>query len=92
MIKEYSIAEARDQFTAIVHELNTTPAVQLTRRGKPVAMLLAIEEYERLAARRTDFWENYEAFRTTFDLGELNMEPAIFEGLRDSAPGREVNW
>lgn len=92
MIKEYSIAEARDQFAAIVHDLRTTPAIQLTRRGKPVAMLLAIEEYERLAAGRTDFWANYEAFRTTFALGELNIDPAIFDGLRDPSPGREVNW
>ncbi len=91
MIKEYSIAEARDQFAAIVHDLKTTPSIQLTRRGKPVAMLLAIDEYERLAAGRTGFWENYEAFRAMFNLHELNIDPAVFEGLRDLSPGREVS-
>lgn len=63
MIKEYSIAEACDQFTTIIRELETTPSIQLTRRGKPVAMLLAIEEYERLVADRTGFWDNYQTFR-----------------------------
>jgi prevent-host-death family protein len=91
MIKEYSIAEARDQLAAIVHDLRTTPSIQLTRRGKPVAMLLAIDEYKRLAAGRSSFWENYEAFRATFDLHELNIDPAVFEGLRDPSPGREVS-
>ena len=91
MIKEYSIAEARNQFTAIVHDLKTTPSIQLTRRGKPVAMLLAIEEYERLAAGRAGFWDNYQAFRNAVDLAELDIDPAIFGGLRDSSPGREVN-
>lgn len=92
MIKEYSIAEARDQFAAIVHDLKTTPTIQLTRRGKPVAMLLAIDEYERLAAGRTDFWENYEAFRTMFALDKLNIDPTVFDDTRDRSPGREVNW
>lgn len=92
MIKEYSIAEARDQFTTIVRELETTPSIQLTRRGRPVAMLLAIEEYERLAAGRTGFWDNYQAFRNAVDLAELDIDPAVFEGLRDTSPGREVIW
>lgn len=92
MIKEYSIAEARDQFTTIVRELETTPSIQLTRRGKPVAMLLAIDEYERLVAGRTGFWDNYQAFRNAVDLAELDIDPAIFEGLRDTSPGREVSW
>lgn len=92
MIKEYSIAEARDQFTTIVRDLETTPSIQLTRRGKPVAMLLAIEEYERLAAGRTGFWDNYQTFRNAINLAELDIDPAIFSDLRDTAPGREVIW
>ena len=92
MIKEYSIAEARNHFTAIVHDLRATPLIQLTRRGKPVAVLLAIEEYERLSAGRTGFWESYEAFRDRIDLTQLDLEPAIFEGLRDRSPGREMTW
>jgi prevent-host-death family protein len=92
MIKEYSIAEARNQFAAIVHDLKTTPLIQLTRRGKPVAVLLAIEEYERLAAGRAGFWDNYQAFRNAIGLSELEIDPAIFSGLRDSSPGREVTW
>ncbi len=90
MIKEYSIAEARNQFAAIVHDLKTTPSIQLTRRGKPVAMLLAIEEYERLAAGRAGFWDNYQAFRDAVDLAGLDIEPAIFDDLRDALPGREA--
>lgn len=92
MIKEYSIAEARNQFTTIVRDLETTPSIQLTRRGRPVAMLLAIEEYERLAAGRTGFWDNYQVFRNAVDLAELDIDPTIFDGLRDTSPGREVIW
>ncbi|MEA3334883.1 MAG: type II toxin-antitoxin system Phd/YefM family antitoxin [Chloroflexota bacterium] len=92
MIKEYSIAEARNHFAAIVHDLQTTPLIQVNRRGRPVAILLSIEEYERLAAGRTQFWENYQAFRNQVDLAQLAIEPAIFEGVRDRSPGRETSW
>lgn len=92
MIKEYSIAEARNLFTAIVRDLETTPSIQLTRRGKPVAMLLAIEEYDRLATGRAGFWDNYQVFRNTVALTELDIDPAIFTSLRDTSAGREVTW
>jgi len=92
MTAQYSIAEARNHFAAIVHDLKTHRLVQLTRRGKPVAVLLAIEEYERLAAGRIGFWESYEAYRRTVDLPQLDIEPTLFEGLRDRSPGREMAW
>ena len=92
MMKEYSIAEARNQFAAIVHDLRATPLIKLTRRGKPVAVLLAIEEYERLSAGNTGFWESFEAFRDKINLAPLDIEPAIFEGLRERSPGREMTW
>ena len=41
MSKRFSIAEARDQFTSIVRDVEKTPAVEITRRGKPVAVLLS---------------------------------------------------
>ena len=92
MIKEYSIAEARNQFAAIVRDLKFTPTIKLTRRGKPVAMLLAIEEYERLETGRASFWENYQAFRASVDLGDLGIDPGEFDDVRDPVPGRELRW
>ena len=42
MSKQYSIAEARDNFPRVVHEAETGEAVELTRRGKPVARLTTV--------------------------------------------------
>jgi antitoxin Phd len=58
--KQYSIAEARDRLPALVHEVEENGPVELTRRGKPVAVVLSMQEYERLQPRRVGFWENYE--------------------------------
>lgn len=50
MEKSYSIAEARNDLASIVHDVEGASAVELTRRGRPVAVLLSVEEYRRLAA------------------------------------------
>ncbi len=90
MSKRYSIAEARHNLAAIVHELERKVFIELTRRGEPVAVLLSVREYRRLTTTAGKFWEAYEAFHRTVDLRQLNIEPAVFEGLRDPSPGREA--
>ena len=57
MPKSYSIAEARHNLAALVHELEHKPLIALTRRGEPVAVLLSIAEYQRLLAKETNFWD-----------------------------------
>lgn len=92
MPKSFSIAEARHALAALVHELETKHAIELTRRGKPVAVLMSLREYNRLRAAKQDFWEAYLAFRKRHNLEKLNIEPEIWEGVRDKSPGREVEF
>jgi prevent-host-death family protein len=90
MPKQYSIAEARDHFTTLVRNVEQESAIELTRRGKSVAVLLSIQEYQRLSSSRGGFWKAFTAFRNRVDLRELDIEPDIFTGLRDQSPGREM--
>lgn len=92
MIKTVSIAEARHNLAALVHALDRRSCIELTRRGKPVAVLLSIREYNRLRAASTDFWDAYTAFRKRVNLAQLTIEPKVWEGVRDSSPGREVEF
>ncbi|HKV09582.1 MAG TPA: type II toxin-antitoxin system Phd/YefM family antitoxin [Thermoanaerobaculia bacterium] len=93
MVKKYSIAEARDNFTSVVHEAEKGAKVELTRRGRPVAVLLGVEDYERLSRPAPRFWEAYEKFRQEFDLVDLGIDPEIdLSNLRDPSPGRDFEW
>ena len=92
MSKSYSIAEARQNLAAVVHELELEPSIQLTRRGQPVAVLISVGEYQRLQSGKSSFWNAYESFCATVDLATQKIEPAVFAEVRDQAPGREVNW
>ena len=52
MEKKYSIAEARQQLSAIVCEVERGGTVCITRRGQIVARLVSEHEFQRLARRR----------------------------------------
>ena len=90
MPKQYSIAEARDHFAALIHKVEQDVAIELTRRGKPVAVILSIREYQQLRAEKVSFWQAFDSFRVKFDLQQLDIQPETFNELRDRSPGREV--
>lgn len=90
MPKDVPIAEARNRLSALVHAVEKGTSVRLTRRGKPVAMLLSLEEYESPRPRESDLWQAIEAFRAETDFGDLDVEE-ILRDVRGVSPGREVN-
>ncbi len=92
MSKSLSIAEARHDLAAVVHQLEHQPRIQLTRRGKPVAVLLSVREYNRLTTQTRSFWDTYATFAESVNLQDLEIEPQVFEGVRDRSSGREVQW
>ena len=90
MLKRYSIAEARDHFTALIHMVEQDAAVELTRRGKPVAVIMSLRQVQQLQAEKNGFWDAFDAFRAKYDLRQLDIQPEIFKELRDKSEGREV--
>lgn len=90
MLKSFSIAEARHDLAALVHEIENKRVIELTRRGKPVAMLVSLREYERLRGAETNFWDAYTRFRERKNLRAFKIEPKVWKGVRDASPGREV--
>ena len=52
MNDSYSIAEAKNNLSGLVHEAEQGRPVRLTRRGKPVAVLISTQQYERISKPR----------------------------------------
>lgn len=52
LMQIYSIAEAKDQLPRILRNLNQFGEVQLTRYGKPIAVLLSAQQYRLLQQRQ----------------------------------------
>ena len=90
MQKQFSIAEAKNRLPSIIHYVEKGPYVKLTRRGKPVAVLLSIQAYEHLSHKYTGFWNAVSQFRKKIDDEGIEISDRDFKGLRDISPGREV--
>ena len=91
MSETLSIADARRNLPTLIREAENGKAVQLTRHGKPVAVLLGQQQYKQLCAGRRSFAEAYSHFAQVTDLAELALDPdALFADTRESIPGRDV--
>lgn len=90
MPKSYSIAEARNNLPSIVHDVERGGPVKITRRGKPVAVVLSVQEYERITVPKPTFAEACRAWKSSVDFDAIGVEPDHFTALRDRSPGREV--
>lgn len=91
MSDRHSIAQARSNLPRLVREAEQGKAVELTRRGEPVAVLIGRREFERLTGRYRSFDETYRVFREAVGLEGLAIDPdAVFAGARDAGPGRDV--
>lgn len=67
----YSIAEARNNLARLVHVAEDGEPVRLTRRGRPVAVLLSLGEYERLRAAGDGLWDRLQRFRDSVETETL---------------------
>ena len=90
MSRQYSIAEARSSLPRIVDEAEAGKEVELTRRGRPVAVVVSRRKFDRLRARRPAFGESYRRFLEAFSLDQIGLE-RDFAGARDKTPGRKVS-
>jgi prevent-host-death family protein len=84
------MTEARATLTAIVDEVCRGKHIELTRRGRPVAVMVPVQEYKRLRSGRPGFTEAYRRFLDRFPLHEVGLEARFIESLRAADPGRDV--
>ena len=91
MAQRYSIVEARSHLARIIDEAQAGQQIELTRRGKPVAVLVSCDEMERLRGERPEFGERYDAFLQEYSLEELGVDVDFASSLRDGDVGREVS-
>ena len=92
MERRYSIAEARNNLPGIVHAVEKGEPVELTRRGKLVAVIVSIEEYERLKPRKRDWVDAIEEWRSRTNFAALGITGHEFDDVRDKSPGRDFSF
>jgi prevent-host-death family protein len=87
-----SVAEARQNFARLIRRAQQGKAIEITRRGESVAVLLSASEYLSLTGDRPSFVEAIDRIRKRLDVNELEIGDEEFAGLREESPGREVSF
>ena len=89
----YSIAEAKDQLPRILRNLNQFGEVQLTRYGKPIAVLLSAQQYRLLQQRQAlDFNDVLRTLRENIaNTSELD-DTQVFETNRHEQHDRDFTF
>ncbi len=90
MSQKYSVAEARSHLPAILDQAEAGMEIELTRRGKPVAVVLSSQDFQRLRGQRPRFGDAYENFRRNYPIQKIGLEDGFPVVQRDKDPGRKV--
>lgn len=90
MGRRYSVAEARAHLPSIIDQAEAGEAVELTRRGRPVAVVLSRDAFERLGSGRPSFGDAYRAFLRNISLEKVGLDDDFATSVRDRSPGRTV--
>jgi prevent-host-death family protein len=90
MTRRYSIAEARSNLPTIVDQAEAGQEIELTRRGKPVAVVVSLGEFARLRGERPRFGDAYQRFLRGHVLAEVGVDEGFFETTRARNAGRKV--
>ena len=90
MAKRYSIAEARSNLPTIVDQVEAGQEIELTRRGKPVAVVVSLREIARLRGERAPFGDAYTRFLKTHALHDVGLDDGFFVAARNTEGGRKV--
>jgi prevent-host-death family protein len=92
---ETSIAEARNRLTRLIYQAERGEAAHVTRRGRPVAVLILEAEYGRLSRGgvRPTFWDAIREMRADPEFKPIDLPSEETESWRDrAARGRGFEW
>jgi len=95
-MSEASVAEAKNHLPRLIRRAEHGDPIHITRHGRPVAVLLAADEYSRLTQEQTpqqgflDFLETWRARMAAED--DLPLSEPEIDDLRDKTLGRDFTW
>ncbi len=90
-MKISTIAEAKNNLSQLIYQLEADETIHLTRHGKPVAVMLSEANYQKLIHKNNSLYQAIQQWRT-----ELNDEVALTEtelnNIRTSSQERVFTW
>ena len=90
-MKTSTIAEAKNNLSQLIHQLESDEAIHLTRHGKPVAVMLSEANYQKLTHKDNSLYQAIQQWRNQLE-GDSALTNAELKTLRAASQGREFSW
>ncbi len=90
MASHYPITEARANFRKIVESAENGSAVEVTRHGETVAVIVSASQYRRLTGTQRSMASLLDELDE--DFGQDGVESDCFDGLRSKDTGRAMSF
>jgi prevent-host-death family protein len=87
-MKTSTIAEAKNNLSKLIHQLESDEAIHLTRHGKLVAVMLSEASYQKLTHHDSRLYQAIQDWRSQ----QVGMTETELKSVRATYPGREFSW
>ena len=90
-MKTSTIAEAKNNLSQLIYQLESDDPIHLTRHGKPVAVMLSEANYQKLTQKNTGLYQAIQQWRSQLD-SDSALTEAELKNLRAVDSSREFSW
>ena len=90
-MKTSTIADAKNNLSQLIYQLESNEPIHLTRHGKPVAVMLSEANYQKLTHKDNSLYQAIQQWRNQLD-GDSGLTETELKKLRATGQGREFSW
>jgi len=92
-MKTSTIAEAKNNLSQLIHQLEVDEPIHLTRYGKPVAVMMSESQYKQLISPVKSLNSAILNWRSQLDeLSNIALGDKELKVMRKDSSGREFSW
>ena len=90
-MKISTIAEAKNNLSQLIYQLESDETIHLTRHGKPVAVMLSEANYQKLVHKNNSLYQAIQQWRSELK-DETTLTEAELKNIRTSSQERVFTW
>ena len=90
-MKISTIAEAKNNLSQLIYQLESDKTIHLTRHGKTVAVMLSEANYQKLVHKNNSLYQAIQQWRSELK-DETTLTEAELKNIRTSSQERVFTW
>lgn len=94
-MQKMALYEVKNQLSRVIQNAENGEIIELTRHGKPAAIIIGVEQFTEMKSQKPNFKSSYRRFRDKWFTCSAEWEEDdfvnLFENIRDRSSGRKVD-